>query len=133
MKKGGLTKANICFETEISRINLKVLKTEDIYLLKLTEYQIGIFCLSRVIEKYDPNNIVFKNKQLVLDCKMQGLIDFLENEGDKLIPPVLEVSGNNLIIRDGKHRIGLCWHLGIVTIPFLYLKSNHLKICKILE
>jgi hypothetical protein len=64
---------------------------------------------------------------------MQSLIDFLENEGDKLIPPVLEVSGNNLINRDGKHRIGLCWHLGIVTIPFLYLKSNHLKICKILE
>ncbi len=134
MNINGLTKEMINFETEISKMDFSFLFTKDISLLNISKYQIEYFCLSHLIKIYDPHNEVFIDQcQLVLNFKMKNLIHFIKSQSVNLLPPILEVSGNNLIIRDGKHRMGLCWNLGIETIPFLYLKSNHLKICKILE
>lgn len=134
MKIDGLTKSMINFETEISKIDLNVLSTEEIGILNLSNYQIGYFVLDRVIEIYDKKNKVFvAQDEPVLNLKMKNLICFIKGQNSNVIPPILELAGDNLIIRDGKHRIGLCWYMKINEIPFLYLKSNHLKICELLK
>ena len=113
------------FETDISNIKLSNLATIGVHHLDISQYIIKNFNITNVIDQFDPERDIFTSQQdLVSDSKMDTLIQFIYSQKVKIYPPILELAGNQLIIRDGKHRIGLCWHLNYEEIPFLIRKSN---------
>ena len=134
MKQISLKEIQIQFELEITNIDLSKLRTVEVHDLDIQGYQIGIFCVSRVIQNFDPKNKLFRKKEsLIMNDKMIKLIDFINLDKTPLIPPIIELSGETLIIRDGKHRIGLCWYLDFEEIPFLFLTSNFTKLIELLK
>jgi len=113
------------FETDISNIKLSNLATIGVHHLDISQYIIKNFNITNVIDQFDPEKDIFTSQQdLVSDSKMLALVQFIYSQKEKIYPPILELAGNQLIIKDGKHRIGLSWHLGYDEIPFLIRKSN---------
>ena len=115
-----INRDNIAFHDKLPEMPMSALKTEiteDI----LNGYVITFLDIDKVLNHIHNGNIY---KKFVLDNKMTELVQFIR-EGNLLIPPIIRnISNNNWTILDGQHRIGLAYHLGIMTIPFLIRKDQ---------
>lgn len=118
----------VIFERNPLLIDFNKLRTNEIETINFDNY-ISIdlnvdMVLKALFEKDDPHyELDFPKDRLISDSFMDDLICFV-NDGNKIAPPILELVGQRVIIRDGKHRLGLMRFLNIQTIPFLVLKSN---------
>jgi len=125
----GNFKLKIVFETDISKIDVKKLRTEinddlvrDYDLIGLNIDKV----VSRVrkdFEKIFSKTELFAMKEYIDTAR---LIEFIE-AGNKICPPILTpIDKDTIVIRDGNHRIGLLRYLGYSPVPFL-VRKNHLK------
>ena len=106
---------DILTEMRINNLNTEI--TDDI----TNNYAIEILDIEKVLKHIYEGEVYFK---FVMDGKMIRLVNFIK-EGNKIIPPIIRyINDTTWAIVDGQHRIGLCLHLDIRTIPFLIRKDQ---------
>lgn len=128
--KSGCFHLTIQWETDITAINLDNLKTSLIDEIKHNlplDYKIVQLDLDNVVRLHceKPDTIFPKNNLWAIrqPHTIARLIEFIEN-GNKLIPPLIQTNRNRILIIDGNHRIALCRFLRIEKIPFLIPKKD---------
>lgn len=128
--KSGCFHLTIEWETDITAINMDRLKTPLLDEIKRNlplDYKIVLLDLDNVVKFYckNPDKVFPKNDLWVIrqPHTIARLIEFIEN-GNKLIPPLIQTNENRISIIDGNHRIALCRFLRIEKIPFLIPKKD---------
>jgi hypothetical protein len=118
----------INFQRKTSEINFRNHRTDEIQHLNPSYYEIVDLNLDKVFDavfsKIEPHyELSFSKGKLIVDIYMKRLIKFIE-KGNAIAPPILELSGKSVILRDGKHRMGLLRFLKFKSIPFLVKKNS---------
>lgn len=121
-------KLDIHFQRDVFDIDFKNHRTDEIKNLNPSDYEIVDLNLDKVFHavfsKIEPYyELSFSKDSLLCDTHMAKLIEFIE-KGNLLAPPILELAGKTIILRDGKHRIGLLRFLKFKSIPFLVKKNS---------
>ena len=119
---------SINFQRKTSEINFKKHRTVEIHSLNHLDHKIVDLNLDKVFDAVF--SIIeldyassFSKDSLLCDIHMARLIDFIEKV-NAIAPSTLELAGKTVILRDGKHRMGLLRFFKSKTIPFLVKKNS---------
>jgi hypothetical protein len=112
----------------MSLLNLKSMKNPELIEEVETNFCVVWMDLRKVISKlaeypediYPTTNLWWKGGRS--DESIVDLIDFVK-EGNKLIPPIIDVTASLWNVYDGNHRIALCRFFKITCMPFLVKKD----------
>lgn len=121
-------KLDVSFQRDVSEIDFRNHRTVEIQHLNPSDYKIVDLNLDKVLDAVfsiiEPDYASsFSKDSLLCDIHMARLIEFIE-KGNAIAPPILELAGKTVILRDGKHRMGLLRFLKFKTIPFLVNKNS---------
>ena len=124
----GNIKLVVTFQRNVSEIDFRNHRTVEIQHLNPSDYEIVDLNLDKVFDAIfsliEPDyELSFSKDSLLCDIYMSRLIGFIEN-GNAIAPPILELAGQAVVLRDGKHRMGLLRFLKFKTIPFLVNKNS---------
>jgi len=123
--KSGDYNINPTWLTDKNKIDFSILGDDaSVKHLFLSDYQIWWTSLDNLFNHMAPTyrNSYHKNKLWLGhdDRKITKALKFWE-DGNKMIPPILIMNGNNseILPHDGKHRIALCHYFDIEEIPVI--------------